>query len=476
MRPTRMFSSALRCERRAVDFFHPDLLGVLLIFFLPTAPRAQPAPLTVNQVVVRALEKYPAIGVSQAQVTAAAAGIRVARTSYLPRIDAVAQANRATRNNVAGLLFPLGLPTISGPASDQSSAAQIWGSAVGLTVAWEPFDFGRRSANVAVAEAARTRADAAVARTRLDVASLAADSFLTLLAAEQTVKAAEAGVERSEVFLRVVESLVQAEIRPGVELSRSRAENSAAKTQLIQSKQAVAVARALLARLLGLEPSEAMIAAGRLLDLPPGAENAPNVVTGNPAVLEQDTAVQETRARLKALERSYYPRLSLLGSVYARGTGAHLDGTTAGELDGLKPDTSNWAVGFAASFPLMDFASLRARRASEAARVEGETSRYQQIVENLKGTLNASLATAEAARQVAANTPVQLEAAQATHRQAVARYGAGLSTVVEISDAQRLLTQTEIDDALAKLSVWRALLSVASAQGDLQPFLERARQ
>ena len=192
------------------------------------------------------------------------------------------------------------------------------------------------------------------------------------------------------------------------------------------------------------------------------------------AVAEQDTAIQEARARLKSLERGYFPRFSLLGSVYARGTGAHLDGTVGVGSDGLEPDTRNWAVGFTASFPVMDFGSLNARRASEAARVEGETSRYRQIVEDLKGRLNASLAAADAARQVAANTPVQLEAAQDTHRQAVARYGAGLSTVVEVSDAQRLLTQAEIDNALAKLGVWRALLSVASAQGDLQPFLQRA--
>jgi outer membrane protein len=476
MPPTPVFSSASRCDRRAAGVFHPTVLGILLIVFLPTASRAQPDLLTVNQVVARALEKYPAVGVSRADVTAAAAGIRLARTSYLPRIDAVAQANRATRNNVAGLLFPQGLPAISGPASDQYSGAAIWGSAVGVTVAWEPVDFGLRSANIAVAEAAKTRADAAASRTRLEVATLAADSFLTQLAAEQIVKAAQAGVERSDVFLRVVESLVQAEIRPGVELSRGRAENSAARTQLIQSRQAVAVAQALLASLLGLEPPEARIAAGLLLELPPGAAGAPNLVTGNPAVLEQDTVVQETRARLKSLERSYYPRLSLLGSVYARGTGAHLDGTIGAGSDGLKPDTRNWAVGVTASLPLMDFASLRARQASEAARVEGETSRYQQIVEDLKGRLNASLAAVDAARQIAANTPVQLEAAQATHRQAVARYGAGLSTVIEVSDAQRLLTQAEIDDALAKLGVWRAMLLVASAQGDLQPFLQRAGQ
>ena len=60
-------------------------------------------------------------------------------------------------------------------------------------------------------------------------------------------------------------------------------------------------------------------------------------------------------------------------------------------------------------------------------------------------------------------------------QQATARYRSGLATFVDVADAQRILTQTEIDDSLAKLNVWRAMLSVSAAQGDLQPFLERTK-
>jgi len=458
----------------AARILRPAVLCLLAFSASQTVLRAQSPPLTVEQAVNLALEKYPVLGVSQAQVRAASAGIRTARTSFLPRVDALAQVNRATRNNVAGLLFPQGLSTISGQAMEENSMTSVWGTTVGFLVAWEPFDFGFRHANVAVAEAAKTRANAAFARTRLEVATLAADSVLTLLAAEQTVRAAEAGVERSEVFLKVVESLVQSKIRPGVELFRARAENSAAKTQLIQSRRAVAVAQALLAGLLGVEPAEVKIAAGHLVDLPPVAGKPTGSVVQNPSALEQDTAIEEAKARLKVLERAYYPRFSVLGSTYARGTGAHSNGSTMGGLNGLGPNIANWAVGFTATLPIMEYASLRARKESEAARVQMETSRYRQILVDLKGRLDAALAAAEAARQVADNTPVQVESAAATHRQSVARYRAGLGTVLEVSNAQRLLTQAEIDDSLAKLGVWRALLAVASTEGDLQPFLQRA--
>ena len=57
-----------------------------------------------------------------------------------------------------------------------------------------------------------------------------------------------------------------------------------------------------------------------------------------------------------------------------------------------------------------------------------------------------------------------------------ARYANGLTSVTEVAEAQRLLAQAEADDAIARLGLWRALLAVTQAQGDLTPFLERLRE
>jgi len=74
-------------------------------------------------------------------------------------------------------------------------AKQRVGTAVGATVAWEPFDFGLRKANIEIAESARNRAERRSMFTKLQVAAAAADAYLTILAAQQTVTAAKAGVE-----------------------------------------------------------------------------------------------------------------------------------------------------------------------------------------------------------------------------------------------------------------------------------------
>src|SRR6185369_14213489 len=160
-------------------------------------------PLTMTQAVETALRNYPSIQVTQEQIASAAAAIEVARTAYLPRIDTTAQVNRATRNNVFGMLLPQQvIPSLSGPVIGSNNLGTAWGSAVGGLVSWEPFDFGLRRANVGIAEAARGQSEASLKRTQYDVAVATADAFLTLAAAQETVMAARAGVERAETVSR----------------------------------------------------------------------------------------------------------------------------------------------------------------------------------------------------------------------------------------------------------------------------------
>jgi outer membrane protein TolC len=433
--------------------------------------------LTISQAVENAVKNYPAIRVSLEQINAAAAGIQLARTAYLPRVDMLAQANRATRNNVFGLLLPQGIiPSMSGPVLGTNNFGTAWGSAIGTLVTWEPFDFGLRKASVAAATAARAQQEAALKRTQFDVTVAAADAYVTLVAAQETVRAAQAGVDRAEVLLRTIGALVNAQLRPGADASRAQAELAAARTQLIQAQQASEVARANLSQFVGLEPAQIAVSAPKLLQLPPEQTVAPLDTATNPLSLEQNAAVEQLRAQLRILERSYFPRFYLQGAAYARGTGAEVNGTNLGGLNGLAPTTQDYALGFSMTFPVFDLAAIRAKEAGQSATIRAETARYQLIATDLKARWNVAVATLGGAKNVAANTPVQVAAARAATEQATARYQSGLGNIDEVAEAQRLLTQAEIDDALARLGVWRGLLGVASAAGDLQPFLAEATQ
>jgi len=435
------------------------------------------AGLTISQAVDASLRNYPSIQISQEQINAAAAGIQLARTAYLPRVDALAQVNRATRNNVFGLLLPQGvIPAISGPVLGTNTFGTAWGSAIGVLVTWEPFDFGSRQANVAAAAATRTQSEAALMRTRFDVSVATADAFVTLVAARETVRAAQAGVDRAEVISRTINALVTAQLRPGADASRAAAELAAARTLLIQAQQAVDVARVNVSQFVGLPAAQIAVAAPKLLELPPERAVAPLDTATNPISVEQNALIEQLKAQLRILERSYFPRFFAQASTYARGTGAEVNGNNLGGLNGLAPTIQNSALGFTVTFPVFDLPSIRARESGQSATIRAETARLRQIATDLTAQWNRAVASLGGARNVAANTPIQVAAARTTTEQATARYQSGLGNIDEVAEAQRLLTQSEIDDALARLNVWRGLLEIATAAGDIQPFVAEASQ
>jgi outer membrane protein TolC len=423
------------------------------------------------------LRNYPSIQVSQEQINAASAGIQLARTAYLPKVDALAQVNRATRNNVFGLLLPQSvIPSISGPVLGTNTFGTAWGSAIGVLVTWEPFDFGLRRASVTAATAARAQSEARLKRTQFEVSVAAADAYVTLVAAQETVRAAQAGVERADVIARTINALVNTQLRPGADASRAGAELAAARTLLIQAQQAVEVARVNVSQFVGLPPNQIVVAASKLLQLPPERTVMPLDSSSNPIAAEQNAVIEQLKAQLKILERSYFPRFSAQASTYARGTGAEINGHNLGGLNGLAPTIQNSALGFSVTFPVFDLPAIRAREAGQSATIRAETARSRQIATDLAAQWNRAVAMLNGARSVAANTPLQVAAARAATEQATARYQAGLGNIDAVAEAQRLLTQSEIDDALSRLSVWRGLLGVATAAGDLQPFVAEASQ
>src|SRR5215475_6258145 len=208
---------------------------------------------TLEEAVDFALKNYPAVRASLERVRSAEAGVGVARASYLPRTDILWQTNRATDNNIAGLTIPNSvIAPITGPVTLSPSNQSAWGSAGGLLFSWEPLDFGYRGAKVDAARAAQSRAAAEASLTRLDVSVATVNSFLTLLAAQETVRAAQADVERRETFAKSVHVLVDNQLRAGADASRADAERARSRVNLARAQQQEAMSRAQLANLLGI--------------------------------------------------------------------------------------------------------------------------------------------------------------------------------------------------------------------------------
>ena len=434
--------------------------------------------LTLDQAVQYALDHYPTVRAALEQVNVSMADVDIARSAYLPRLDSLWQSNRATANNIFGQLLPQSvLPSISGPVLPSTSTDSVWGSATGALFSWEPFDFGLRHAGVASAQAGVTRARAGEALTRLQVQAAVANAFLTVVAAQRTLAAARADVDRREVLRRAVQTLVDNQLRPGADASRADAERAAAQTHLIQAEQAVTLAETTLVRVLGLGSGAVTVAGGALTTQLPRADVAASTATVHPLTQVHQAALAQSRAAEDVLAHTDLPRVYVQSSVFARGSGADANGAFDGGIDGLALDRTNWAAGVQVVFPnVFDFASLRARRSAAAATTRAESALSDEAALTVTNEQRAAAAILQAARAVAASTPVQLSAAQQSEAQARARYDASLTSITEVADAQSLLAQAEVQDQLARIDVWRASLAVAVSRGDVGSFVTLVRQ
>jgi len=365
-----------------------------------------------------------------------------------------------------------GIPVVSGPPTGRSFNDASLGSLVGVGVSWDAIGLVQKMAEVDTALADEAQARATVEARRLAIAFAAADQFLDVLARAETVRSARAAVERERVFDTIVEALAKQELRPAADASRARAELALAATQLIRAEQAEAVSRTELARALGIAGARIEIAAGNLLA--PVAAPA-ETKAKHPLVIEAEAAERAARARKHAVELTYLPRLDLFASLWVRGSGLTSGTLPPSPAEGIRPDTPNWLTGLSLSLPVLELVTVRARSRVETAQIQVADARKREVMQAVQAQMDAARQILDAAHKEAANTPIALEAARASESQAISRYRSGLAGVVEVADAQRLLAQAEIEDAVARLNVRRGELLLARAIGDLGPFLDGVR-
>ena len=116
-------------------------------------------PLTLDQAVDFGLTNSPAVRASMERALASKEGVSLSPYDVLAaHRSALAIQSRHAKQHLWSLFPQTVVPPISGPALSSTSDRGVWGSAAGILISWEPFDFGYRGANVDVAKAgARSR-------------------------------------------------------------------------------------------------------------------------------------------------------------------------------------------------------------------------------------------------------------------------------------------------------------------------------
>lgn len=431
--------------------------------------------LTLVGAIELAKRNYPSVKTAMLRAEAAHEAITQAKTAYLPRADLMIDENWATANNITGVLAPQTVvPAITGSVKGDNfhnDGLGGFGFTTGAMVSWQPFDFGLRKANVNVARNTTHQAQAQIAVNELDAMSQAANSFLSVLAAQQVLKAAQAKVDRMNIFVETVKVLAQKQLKPITDQYMAESQLAIARNEQFAAEQNNEVALAALERWTGVDSGKITADAGPLIkQIPQDRFTIANPYL-HPQTLLQQSTIDVVRAQKHAIERTYYPQFLFRAPVYGRGSTFQRD-HSLNFSQGYYPTKYNYAVSVYVYFPAMDIFMLRSQHRQAEKNELAERSRLNEILVGLKQQDAQARAMIKATTRIAENTPIELKAAQEAAVTTRIRYQCQLANVNDVAQNEQMLTQAQVDYANAQLQVWRALLAKAVAHGDLRPFIE----
>jgi len=418
---------------------------------------------TLDEALSYARDRQPRIKSALAEYEARRAEARVPRAQWLPQIGATAQVFVATSNNTTAsyLTVPeLDLPRIGGSKSTTEATATWSPSAstlAGIGLGQEVYDFGRISAQIAVADAYATMAKASADAVGLDVALGVEEAFHGVLAGKAVRAATEDALKRALTHRDYAQAGTKSGMRPPIDLTRAEADVSSLRVRLIQAESGLEASRAALAAAMGSDQLEVDAA-----ETPPDLSSAPafadamrTAAARNPAILAALSRLDAQHAAVSAVTRELLPNIFASATLTGRAGGA---APTSGDTpygSGWLPDVANWHIGLVLQWNLFDAAVLARRAAAkaheDAARADLELARMSVGLAAERAYLDL-----DAALRTLPGLQAAVDAARANQAQADARFKAGLGTIVELADAEALLTNSQLELAVGQFTVARA--------------------
>lgn len=382
----------------------------------PTQPI--PANLTLEQALLEAEARSPAIAAAQANVAAARGRLRQAGFRDNPELSVEVE-NFLGRGELSGLQ----------------------GTEVTVAVNQRLDLGGRRSARQSVGRAELAVSELRLLITRAELALNVRQQFATAVAARERLRIATENEQRSRELARIANVLVEVGREPPLRALRAQAAASQAAADLRAAQAGEAVSRRTLAALFGVEaPPESV--AGSLTDILPTATSP--VESLDVRLANAQLALAEASLQQQLTERRLDPAVGV-GIRHVQETGDQA-----------------LVAGFSMPLPITNRnqGNIEAARAeilaAEAERASARVSANARVA-NATANLTAASARVEALEEGA--IPEGREAL----RLAQLSYEAGKIELIELLDAQAALTGAETQLIEARLAQAEAAGELARA-------------
>lgn len=457
------------------------LILCIVLGAAPLARAVQIRTVTLPEALAYARARQPSVKSALAEFEARRAEARVPRAQWLPQVGATAQVYLATSNNTTAsyVAVPeLDIPRVGGTdARTQANAS--WSptasTLAGIGIGQEVFDFGRISAQIAVADAYAAMAKANAESVGLDIALGVEEAYHGVITAKEVLTATEDALKRAVTHRDYAAAGVKSGLHPPIDLTRAQADVARLEVRLIQAESGLQEARAALAAAMGstepevdAAPIETDVAAA-----PAFADAMRTAVERNPDILAAVAQLNARHEAVSAVTRELLPNILASAALTGRAGGAAPASMNDIPLgDGWLPDVANWHVGLILQWNIFDGTVLARRSAAkareEAARAEVELARMNVGLFAEKSYLDLDAALAALPR-----LKLAVDAAVANQKQADARFKAGLGNIIELADAEALLTDSELQYAIGEFNVARARAALGRAMS--QSFVRENR-
>ena len=176
-----------------------------------------------------------------------------------------------------------------------------------------------------------------------------------------------------------------------------------------------------------------------LSSAPAFAEAMRTAAQRNPAILAALARLDAQHSAISAVTRELLPNLFASASLSGRAGGAAPSSGDTPYGGGWLPDVANWHLGLILQWNLFD-ATVLARRSAAKAREEAARADLDLARMTVGLAAERAYLDLDAALKTLPGLAGAVDAARANQAQADARFKAGLGTVVELADAEALLT------------------------------------
>ena len=406
--------------------------------------------LSLQQAEQIALQNHPQIQVATALASAAEARTRQVRAAYYPNANGSLTGAEAVDSNRIG--------------AGVLNAPQIFDKyANGFSINQLVTDFGRTHELVKSSTLHARAQQENVVTSRADVLLQVDQSYFGVLRAGALLRVAQQTVSERQLVSNQVTQLAANQLKSQLDVTFANVDLAQSQLLLIQAQNNVQASYADLTRALGFADQRSYNLAEPSQPVPPPMDLASLIqeaMMNRPELISEQFEVNSAESFATAERDLWFPTISAVG--FAGLIPVHAVVSTAGLRDQYA------AAGFNVNIPIFNGHSFGALRNEAQARALAQQQNLRDLEDRIVRDVNKAWLDANSGYQRLSVVEQLVNQATLALNLAQSRYQLGLSSIVELTQAQLNLTQAQIEQVNATYDYQVQLAALNYQTGNLR--------